>query len=264
MMPANQLGALLRAPIPTIQKMIRSYHKKRRSLYVLALFAELDSCIYAGPFKGMKYIQQSNSSALIPKIFGTYERELHQVIDQIIAGDYQHIVDIGCAEGYYAVGFAWKGRHKPDFHVYAYDINKNALQNLKKLSALNSVTHKITYRTLFEHNDFELFRNKRTLIFCDIEGAEGSLLDPAKAPSLLDYDLLVEIHDGIDRAGPIRTQLTQRFGQTHTIQVFEFAGRSLKDAAIIPFRISKRLQAFSVNEGRRVGLAWMWIKRVSV
>lgn len=263
-MPANQLGALLRSPIPTIQKMISSYHKRRRRLYISALFTGLNSCIYAGPFRGMKYIQQSNSSALIPKIIGTYEQELHEAIGQIISGDYQNIVDIGCAEGYYAVGFAWKGRHKPGFHVYAYDINESALQNLTKLSALNSVTHKITYSALFEHKDFELFRDKHTLVFCDIEGAERSLLDPAKAPSLLDYDLLVEIHDGIDKAGPIRTQLTQRFGQTHTIQVFEFAGRSLKDAAVIPFRINKRLQAFSVNEGRRTGLAWMWMKRVPV
>src|SRR6478672_6897407 len=62
-----------------------------------------------GPFKGMKYPGvNSVGSALIPKLLGSYERELHPLIDSICAGQYDQVVDIGCAEGYYAVGLAMR------------------------------------------------------------------------------------------------------------------------------------------------------------
>ena len=34
------------------------------------------SCVIDGPFKGMRYIERANCSALSPKLLGTYEREI--------------------------------------------------------------------------------------------------------------------------------------------------------------------------------------------
>ncbi|NEQ73541.1 MAG: hypothetical protein F6K23_10945 [Okeania sp. SIO2C9] len=43
-----------------------------------------DLIVKHGPFKGMKYPdQKSVGSALIPKIVGSYESELHQIIGKI-------------------------------------------------------------------------------------------------------------------------------------------------------------------------------------
>lgn len=245
-----------------INKLIRYYRKKRLNAFVSKVFKKQNSTVCYGPFKGMKYIKRSYGSGLIPKLLGTYEQELHEVIDQIISTGYQNIVDIGCAEGYYAVGFAWKCRNKTDFRVYAYDINEDALQSLKTLSALNSVSDKIIPGACCGHNDFERFKDKKTLIFCDIEGDELSLLDPAKAPSLINYDLLVEIHDSGNEAGIIKTQLKHRFKQTHLIQLIKYTSRSISDAAAITYTANVRHKQFAVNEGRKKGLEWMWIKRL--
>jgi precorrin-6B methylase 2 len=244
-----------------LNKLVRYYRKKRLNAFVSKVFKQLNSTVCHGPFKGMKYINRSHGSGLVPKLLGTYEMELHEVIDQIITTGYQNIVDIGCAEGYYAVGFAWKCRH-PGFRVYAYDINEDALQSLKMLSALNSVSDRIVPGASCGHNDFERFKDTKTLIFCDIEGDEHSLLDPAKAPSLINYDLLVEIHDSGDEAGLIKTQLKHRFKQTHLIQLIKYTSRSISDAAAITCTASVRFRQFAVNEGRKKGLEWMWIKRL--
>ena len=144
MSPTNHSAKLLRPLQSAIRRLMRYLHKQKVKAFISKVFRELHSTVCHGPFKGMKYIKKSNSSALLPKLLGTYEQELHQVIEQIISEEYQNIADIGCAEGYYAVGFAYKSRNRPGFQVYAYDINKDALQNLTKLSSLNSVSDKIT------------------------------------------------------------------------------------------------------------------------
>ena len=244
-----------------LKTLIRYYDRKTAQVFISRVFRELNSTVYDGPFKGMKYIKKSNGSSLMPKILGTYERELHPVIGQIISAEYQNIVDIGCAEGYYAVGFAYTCRNKPDFHVYAFDTNKDALQNLMKLSALNSVADKITIAERCDYCDFELFKDKRTLIFCDIEGDELTLLDPSRAPSLAQYDLLVEIHDSGHEAGIIKTRLRERFQQTHLLQLIKYTSRSIQEADAITCTTKVQFKRLALTEGRKKGLEWMWIKR---
>jgi hypothetical protein len=47
-------------------------------------------------------------STFIPKIIGSYECELHPAIEEIIVNNYAEVWDVGCAEGYYAVGSGFK------------------------------------------------------------------------------------------------------------------------------------------------------------
>ena len=84
-----------------------------------AVLEELKWKVAAGPFAGMRYITRSCGSKLAPKVIGCYERELHPAIENAIRGDYQRIIDIGCAEGYYAVGLAWRksSPRKQDFNA---------------------------------------------------------------------------------------------------------------------------------------------------
>jgi hypothetical protein len=41
-----------------------------------------------------------------PKFLGTYERELYSVIERAIELAPRYVLNIGCAEGFYAVGLA--------------------------------------------------------------------------------------------------------------------------------------------------------------
>src|SRR5690606_29129834 len=60
--------------------------------------------ITAGPFEGMKYLEQVAGSALLPKLIGSYESELHAALLDMTRRGHRLIIDVGCAEGYYAVG----------------------------------------------------------------------------------------------------------------------------------------------------------------
>src|SRR3954471_21407829 len=58
-----------------------------------------------GPFAGLVYPSVDASLAsLFAKLLGSYEREIHPVVEKICTAEYTDIVNVGCAEGYYAVG----------------------------------------------------------------------------------------------------------------------------------------------------------------
>ena len=66
-----------------------------------------DYRVLNGPFQGLHYPTINLQRSSLPaRIIGSYERQLHPFIEKIIATPYDHLLDIGSAEGYYAVGFA--------------------------------------------------------------------------------------------------------------------------------------------------------------
>jgi methylase of polypeptide subunit release factors len=71
----------------------------------------------------MTHVSEGVCSILVPKLLGSYEAELHPVLDQVIRNNYETIIDVGCAEGYYAVGLALS---LPTTHVHAFDIDSRA------------------------------------------------------------------------------------------------------------------------------------------
>ena len=96
--------------------------------------------VLAGPFQGMRYFNEVTWGSLIPKWVGTYEMELHPWIGQIVGQPPRIVIDVGCAEGFYAVGLA---RLLPGVPVFAFDIDFISCRQLKKLSNLNGVFDQI-------------------------------------------------------------------------------------------------------------------------
>ena len=169
--------------------------------------------VHNGPFKGMQYIDNSSGSALLPKILGSYEEPIQDWILEVIRKNYETIIDIGCAEGYYAVGF---GMRMPDTEIIAYDIDEEAKANLYKLMKLNRLDN-IKIRSECTFGALNSLCKKNTLVFCDIEGFEKTLLDPNRVPNLKYVDLIVESHDCFY---PNLTELLiNRFYKTHTIKM---------------------------------------------
>ncbi|CAM3816814.1 hypothetical protein VA7868_02593 [Vibrio aerogenes CECT 7868] len=167
-----------------------------------------------GPFQGMKYIPDSYGSALLPKLIGSYEEPIQAWIDTLIdQKKYQLILDIGCAEGYYACGFAYS---LPDVEIRAYDVSPTAHTMVKQLAEMNQLKN-ISIHGLCSHEELNRYTNQQTLVFCDIEGAENELLMPEQVPNLKYADLIIESHDCIIPG--ITEKLISRFKPTHHIKL---------------------------------------------
>src|SRR6266576_2433358 len=94
-----------------------------------------------GPFEGMRYpAAESYGSMILPKLLGSYESELHRALEELFANRYSAILDIGCAEGYYAVGL---GLRFARAHIYAFDTSPKARQMCAEMATLNGLGSRI-------------------------------------------------------------------------------------------------------------------------
>lgn len=223
------------------------------------LYPSGDIQVRSGPFAGMKYFNEIVWGTTAQKWLGSYEIELAPTVEAICREPYQVILDVGCAEGYFAIGFAMR---MPSTPVYGFDTDFLSRKQAQKLARLNKVGERVTIEKFCSHADVERLHQERSLIFCDIEGSERELLDPSACPALTGYDILVELHD-TEGKPPLGALFTERFGSTHEIAVI--ASQSRRDwieehAAQFPALDEKTL-AEAVDEHRVRGQSWLWMKR---
>jgi precorrin-6B methylase 2 len=176
------------------------------------LFPEL--IVADGPFRGVRYPSaQSYGSALLPKLLGSYESELHSALERLLSNRYTAVVDIGCAEGYYAVGL---GLRCPQAEVYAFDISSDARRicgEVAKLNGLDSRFHVGAFCDQAALKSIPL--GTKGLIISDCEGYEGTLFSEDMAQYLAKHDLIIETHDFIDIE--ISSMLRDVFAKTHQV-----------------------------------------------
>src|SRR6202040_3341645 len=149
--------------------------------------------VVAGPFRGMK-IQLSplSSRHLLGYILGSQELELREVIGRIIERGYGTIINVGGADGYYAVGLA---RRSPSSRVEAFETLGELHPLIESSARLNGVSARITLRGMCDANALRQSLESVTppaLVVMDIEGGEVGLLDPRSIPQLRHADILVE------------------------------------------------------------------------
>jgi hypothetical protein len=184
------------------------------SVLAKKLLAHLGPTVHAGPFKGMRLVPEVTNGLFAPVLLGVYEHELHPYIEAVIANGYKHILNIGCAYGYYAVGLA---RRMPDAVINAFDIDPGCQGTSTRMAQLNGVETRVKIGGEFKGEDFAAYADKKTFALVDIEGAELELLDPARYPALAKIDMIVELHD-IIRPG-IGRAIVERFAPTHDIRI---------------------------------------------
>src|SRR4051812_25510876 len=137
--------------------------------------AALGAKIWCGPFAGMDYVTAATEGPLVARLLGTYESELHPHFKAVAAKGIDCVVDVGCAEGYYAVGLA---RLMPDITVHAYDIEEKARSVCADMAARNGVAGRVIIGGELKPDGFEAFAGKRVLVIVDTEGAEIDILRP--------------------------------------------------------------------------------------
>jgi hypothetical protein len=177
-----------------------------------------DCIVKHGPFKGMRYVPiKSLYSPLFPKLLGCYEQELHPVVEGLCNKSYAQVVDIGCAEGYYAVGFALR---IPRTKVQAFDANPGATELCRELARLNGVEQRVTIGSFCTEDILRrVLTPDHALIICDVDGYEDKLFSGSIVATLSAHDLLIELHDYLDIM--ISSKLRERFEATHNITVID-------------------------------------------
>ncbi len=219
-----------------------------------------DPYVLSGPFAGMKYLNEVVWGPIEPKWLGTYEQELHPVLRQIVRTSYSSIVDVGSADGYYAVGLAML---LPAARVHSYDVDPWARSQQRRLARLNGVAN-LGIRKLCTGDELTNRVAGRTLIICDIEGGEYDLLRPEETPALRGCDILVELHEHRDYGFTPQTgadELTRRFSESHSIDAFAVENRSSSSVReCLPKGLAAEDIAEIMDERRSSDQIWLWLQ----
>ena len=243
---------------PTPQRLdaaLRHLAKWRAKLLENTLTAQNGTTIMSGPFKDMIYDVPASEGGRVPRLLGAYEKTLIPVIESIIAAAPPLIIDVGCAEGYYAVGLA---RRMPDSIIWARDTDETAQERAIALAKSNHVSNRVKVGGKLTHADFDICRAQETTVICDIEGGEDALLDPDRAKGLRRANILVEVHENIIPG--LTERLAARFADTHHIQEI---GRSF-DSSDLPdwmAGLSDLDRLLALWEWRNGPTPWLWMQR---
>jgi hypothetical protein len=212
-----------------------------------------------GPFQGLRYLPEATrGSKFLPKLLGSYEAELHPLLRQIMARPYSAVIDVGCAEGYYAVGF---GVRFPQAEIYAFDSDAGARELCREMGRLNGIESRLHVDGLCDAEKLlALPLGERALIVADCEGYERQLFAPAVVSALAAHDVLVEVHDFLD--SEIGQTLRARFQASHDIISVE----SIDDAKKVRLYdypelqgLTPREKLFILSEDRRAVMEWLYL-----
>ena len=99
-----------------------------------------NNTVQEGPFKGMKFLREPTEGCNAAKLLGTYEQPLHTYLDKIISNNYNLIINVGSAEGYYSVGLAMRCKLAK---ILSFDTNDDAKKACKDLAIKNNVESSI-------------------------------------------------------------------------------------------------------------------------
>lgn len=241
-------------PLP-LRNILRSLKDPTEAILSFWLRFKSQNRILSGPFQGMTFRYSQQEYAML---LGTWELELVEVIERVLSSNYPLMVDVGAAEGYYAVGMAYR---QPLAKVVAYEMEGRVRKNLEILQDLNGTS--IDIRGKCEPKDLLMFKEglEGAFILMDVEGYETILLDPLNIPSLSKATILVELHDMY--AEGCSTLIKERFNRTHDIEQINGVQRSVthfpKNAGWVRYFFSKKRLLDFMDEGRPHAMSWYYM-----
>lgn len=240
-----------------LQRYLQDVANARRAELLPYMFHVTQGQVQTGPFKGTtllpRYMWGDGDTAA--KLMGVYEDELHGFVEQAISNQPDAVINVGCAEGYYSVGFA---RRLPNVKVCAVDIEERATHIVWDTASANELKNLEAITAMVTHEWLESRCSDLTnpLLVFDCEGAELELLDPAKVSSLDHCSIIVECHDCMNPV--ITPTLIERFKSTHDIQS---VSQTYKDSYQFDFlqHLSDCDKWALVHEGRPSTMSWLYM-----
>jgi hypothetical protein len=251
----SPLKQFLRRFIPgSLLRLRQTLRNRRRTRYTEQLLRTLSGRVLAGPFAGLRYPGTGVGSAASPKLLGTYEAEIHGVITALDGG-FDVVVNVGAAEGYYAVGLLSR---TPSACGVAFEAEERGHPLIRELADLNGVADRLQVRGHCSAEELAatVAQAGRPVVVMDVEGAEEVLLDPEPFPDLRRAAILVEVHEYL-RPG-VTDRLLRWYSASHAIDRIPTARASAFSVPAVPGFSARQLR-FLADEMRPARMEWFWM-----
>lgn len=219
------------------------------------LYQVTEGLVQSGPFEGMKLMRETSwkDTRLAPLLLGSYEEELQGELERQIKRLEKlaspKITVVGCAEGYYAIGLK---RRLPNANVFIVDPDEKAIEISLRAAFANKVQ-------LIINAPPEIYLENTDFLLIDAEGAEIFYLDPTKYPSLLQANVIVELHNfPATKDAPAQNTdsiLLDRFRGSHRINMILEGPRNPNKYKFL-CAMTNDYRWIAVSEGRTCLMGW--------
>lgn len=194
---------LARAQLSTLEQREawrRETIRERQERISLELFDILNGVVKYGPFTGLHLDRETwwGKLDLGSQCLGLYEKEILNLIEATEAGHYRTFIDIGAADGYYAIGMLVSGKVGRTICFEQTEKGRSVIaENWKKNRSVGELTilgeaNASSFATL---NPADL---ENALVLVDIEGFEFELITDEVLSLLKSSTVVIEIHHWMD------------------------------------------------------------------
>jgi hypothetical protein len=185
----------------------------------LALSEKLNNTVAAGLFAGMVLLPASTwgRGDRGSQLLGLYEQEIQDLIKTSSAAC-DCLIDVGAADGYYAVFSIFKNLFQS---CYAFEASDESRHSIAQLAVLNGIIDKIVIHGFCSSEQLlvlPLSCRQRSFMLVDIEGGEFDLLSTEVISAFSKSIFAIELHPWAVPAGEQAVaDLCNRFSRSHNI-----------------------------------------------
>jgi hypothetical protein len=209
------------------------------------------STVKSGPFLGMKLCSKGTWAGHGARLIGTYEKELAWIVESVPLLNIQHVIDVGCADGYYICGFLYKYE---SIHGTAYDLSRRARWCTFSAAKANCILGRMSIEKFFDANKFQAKTDARELLFLDCEGFESQIINEVTIVKFENTAILVECHDHI--VPNITSTLADIMQYSHDLVFVQSQERTELD---IPENLQNASTPLAdMQELRPCVMTWIW------
>lgn len=204
--------------------------------------------VMTGLFAGTRFATlEHTGSSITPKLLGTYEFAVQQVLAGWAARDYGVIYNVGCECGGMLLGLA---AIFPKARLLGFDVNAQAC-SAARVNLQNSAEHAEIFHREFTWDDVQPGPG-RSLLLCDIEGGEKLLFK--NRPGLLPEDIIIELHEFVDPSIP--SVVSALLKDTHTVRIVRETAPPLSVFRNTPV-VSLADAGDIADEKRPISMCWL-------
>lgn len=167
--------------------------QKRVSNYLIKIS---NGKVLYGPFKGLILPSQRwwGTATVSTMILGMYEREIVEEISDV-SEQFSYFVDIGAADGFYAVGVLVANKFH---HSFAFEISEKGRKSIRANAQINGVDSLISIYGKAEIDFFKMIPpniGERSVVLIDVEGFEFNLVTKEFCDFFQKSIIFIEIHE---------------------------------------------------------------------
>lgn len=197
--------------------------RERQERISLELFDILNGVVKYGPFTGLHLDRETwwGKLDLGSQCLGLYEKEILNLIETTEADRYSTFIDIGAADGYYAIGMLVSGKVGRTICFEQTEKGRSVIaENWKKNHSVGELTilGEANAASFAALNPTDL---DNALVLVDVEGFEFDLLTDEVLRLLTCSTIVIEIHHWMDNFLDKYTAFLRHAGNYFDVEVIE-------------------------------------------